>query len=169
MIGEQFEDGGRMLVNAKVQIQDIMKENEVSAGNSLHPRNASNVNNMARRKTKSTKTKRNRNVRNNFTYMFITIIVCYILSYLPTFVTILLATGDPFHFWYSMNTIVLNIVMLLRRSSIINHVVNPIIYGYFDLAFRKAFTNFFQMQESARLIGGLLFEFLVGLQSTSSL
>ncbi|XP_061169444.1 alpha-2 adrenergic receptor-like [Saccostrea echinata] len=92
-----------------------------------------------RKKKSSTRKKRNKNVRNNFTYMFITIIVFYILSYFPTLVTILLATDDPFHFWYSMDVVTLNVVMLMRRSSIINHIVNPIIYGYFDLTFRKAF------------------------------
>ncbi|XP_061169445.1 uncharacterized protein LOC133178753 [Saccostrea echinata] len=94
-------------------------------------------------KSISTRQRKTVNVRNNFTYMFITIIIFYMLSYLPTFVTILLATKDPFHYWYSMDTVTLNFIMLLRRSSIINHIVNPIIYGYFDVVFRNAFINFF--------------------------
>jgi hypothetical protein len=141
MKGHQFEDKVRVFTEASGSTEDILKSS--GQGNSLNPRNASNVHKFMQRTLKSTKRKRNRNVRNNFTYMFITIIVCYILSYLPTFVAMLLATGDPFLFWYSMNTIELNIVMLMRRSSIINHIANPIIYGYFDVAFRKAFMKLF--------------------------
>lgn len=87
-------------------------------------------------------------VRNNFTYMFITIIIFYLLSYLPTFIVILLATGDPFHYWYSMDIVTLNFIMLLRRSSIINHIVNPFIYGYFDRAYRKFFLECFVCKNS---------------------
>lgn len=82
-------------------------------------------------------------VRNNFTYMFITIIIFYLLSYLPTFVTMLLATDDPFHYWHQMDIVTLNFIMLLRRSSIINHIVNPFIYGYFDRVFRQRFLECF--------------------------
>lgn len=87
-------------------------------------------------------------VRNNFTYMFITIIIFYLLSYLPTFIVILLATGDPFHYWYSMDFVTLNVIMLLRRSSIINHIVNPFIYGYFDRVYRKFFKICFVCKKS---------------------
>ena len=86
---------------------------------------------------------RNIKVRNNFTYMFITIIVFYVLSYLPTFILILLAADEPFYFWYSMDINVLNILMTLRRSSVINHIVNPFIYGYFDQVFRKCVVHCF--------------------------
>jgi hypothetical protein len=130
---QQFEDEGRVFVDARVSTEDIVKTSGENPGNSLNPRNSSNVNKMTR-KIKSTKRERNRNARNNFTYMFLTIIVCYILSYLPTIVTVVLATG-----YYSMGTIELNVVMLMRNSSIINHIVNPIIYGYFDIVFRKVF------------------------------
>lgn len=82
-------------------------------------------------------------VRNNFTYMFITIIIFYLLSYLPTFIVILLATDEPFNYWYAMDILTLNVIMLLRRSSIINHIVNPFIYGYFDRVYRKFFMECF--------------------------
>lgn len=82
-------------------------------------------------------------VRNNFTYMFITIIIFYLLSYLPTFIVILLATDEPFNYWYAMDIVTLNVIMLLRRSSIINHIVNPFIYGYFDIVYRKFFMECF--------------------------
>ena len=86
---------------------------------------------------------RNIKVRNNFTYMFITIIMFYVLSYFPTFILILLERDKPFYFWYSMDINVLNILMTLRRSSVINHIVNPFIYGYFDRVFRKCVVECF--------------------------
>nr|XP_022294800.1 uncharacterized protein LOC111104920 [Crassostrea virginica] len=89
------------------------------------------------------KVESNIRVRNNFTYMFMTIIIFYLLSYLPTFIIILLATEDPFQYWYSMDVITLNFIMILRRSSIINHIVNPFIYGYFDRVFRERFIEVF--------------------------
>lgn len=149
---KQLEDAAKGFINATVFTENMNKESEKHPGHSPYSgnvtkNNKSDVNNIVQRKTNSTKGKRNKNVRNNFTYMFITIIVCYVVSYLPTFVTILLATGDPFHFWYSMDTITLNVVMLLRRSSIINHIVNPIIYGYFDVAFRIAFMKSFRCRD----------------------
>ena len=89
------------------------------------------------------KVESNIRVRNNFTYMFMTIIIFYLLSYLPTFIIIILATEDPFQYWYSMDVITLNFIMILRRSSIINHIVNPFIYGYFDRVFRERFIDVF--------------------------
>ncbi|XP_062610557.1 D(2) dopamine receptor B-like [Saccostrea cucullata] len=131
--------------NTKTGLDNEIRANQGSlsdTGNSSQtPGKKSDVNTTGKKKP-SIRKKRNKNVRNNFTYMFITIIVFYILSYLPTLVTILLATNDPFYFWYSMDVVTLNVVMLMRRSSIINHIVNPIIYGYFDLTFRKAFFKF---------------------------
>ena len=89
------------------------------------------------------KVESNIRVRNNFTYMFITIIIFYLLSYLPTIIIILLATEDPFQYWYSMDVITLNFIMILRRSAIINHIVNPFIYGYVDRVFRERFIDVF--------------------------
>ncbi|XP_062569748.1 uncharacterized protein LOC134231794 isoform X2 [Saccostrea cucullata] len=96
------------------------------------------------RKTLSlVKSKKKRKARHNFMNMFITIIIFYFLTYLPTVITILVITDDPFSHWYSMDVGTLNIVLLMVRSMMINHIVNPFIYGYFDRIFRKAFVKSF--------------------------
>lgn len=81
-------------------------------------------------------------VRNMFTYMFITIIFFYLVSYLPTFITIILSANDPY-IWYQTNINTLSFLLLLRHSSIINHIVNPFIYGYFDRVFQQMYVKCF--------------------------
>lgn len=81
-------------------------------------------------------------VRNMFTYMFITIIIFYLVSYLPTFITIILSANDPY-IWYQTNINTLSFLLLLRHSSIINHIVNPFIYGYFDRVFQQMYVKCF--------------------------
>lgn len=127
-----------------INLQDV-KESAIGQNPPYHQErmNSSFENNKLSRDTLSDS---NIQVRNNFTYMFLTIIIFYLLSYLPTFTIILLATDDPFRYWYSMDIITLNVIMLLRRSSIINHIVNPFIYGYFDRGFRKHFVESFICQ-----------------------
>jgi hypothetical protein len=78
-------------------------------------------------------------VRHNFTFMFITIVVFYVISYVPTAILIFVGSEYSFKFWYSLDDVSLNVLMILRRSYIINHIVNPYIYGYFDLNFRRQF------------------------------
>ncbi|XP_062582162.1 uncharacterized protein LOC134243943 [Saccostrea cucullata] len=80
-----------------------------------------------------------RRIRHNFTSMFVTIVLVYVLSYLPTFILIILPSKNPFAFWFYRDDVSLNILVILKRSFIINHIVNPLVYGYFDLHFRSLF------------------------------
>ena len=87
------------------------------------------------------KNSRRRRVRHNFTSMFVTIVLFYVLSYVPTFVLIIIPSKDPFGFWYSLDDASLNVLVILKRAFIVNHVVNPFVYGYFDLHFRTIFKS----------------------------
>lgn len=80
-----------------------------------------------------------RRVRHNFTSMFITIVVFYVISYLPTLLLMIVPSKNPFKFWCGLNDVSLNILLILKRSYILNHVINPYIYGFFDLQFRRQF------------------------------
>lgn len=80
-----------------------------------------------------------RRVRHNFTTMFVTIVIFYLMSYLPTFVLIIVPRKNPFRFWFSLDDFSLNILVILERAFIVNHVVNPFVFGYFDLHFRSLF------------------------------
>ncbi|KAK3097438.1 hypothetical protein FSP39_009636 [Pinctada imbricata] len=88
------------------------------------------------------KNKRRRRVRNNFTIMFMTIVVFYVLSYIPTFV--LMLTPGRLENWISLPEGQMNLLLVLRRFFLLNHVVNPFIYGYFDLTFRHKFKDCFK-------------------------
>ncbi|XP_061177264.1 G-protein coupled receptor 83-like [Saccostrea echinata] len=80
---------------------------------------------------------RNKQARNNFTVMFATIIIFYILAYLPTLVLMMLPGSNPAEFWFSKSPLMLNFLVFLQRAFLLNNIVNAFIYSYFDLSFRK--------------------------------
>lgn len=85
-----------------------------------------------------------KHVRQNFTGMFAAIIVFWVLSYVPTIIMIIVpAVKNSIEFWFHMSATTTNILLFLKRAFIFNHIVNPFIYGYFDVEFRK---------EAARII-----------------
>ena len=77
----------------------------------------------------------------NFNIMFMTIVVMYILTYLPTgVITVYVIKGDlddleDVSLWK------LQLFSILGRTYVINNIVNPFIYGYFDTQFRKYIKN----------------------------
>ncbi|XP_048769785.1 orexin receptor type 2-like [Ostrea edulis] len=76
-------------------------------------------------------------VRHNFTMMFATIIIFYIMAYLPTLVLMMLPGNDPARFWFSRDPITFNILVFLQRAFLLNNIVNAFVYSYFDISFRK--------------------------------
>ena len=78
----------------------------------------------------------------NFNVMFMTIVAMYALTYLPTAVIMVfvILQGD-------LDNLVdvplwkLQLYGILGRFYIINNIVNPFIYGFFDVYFRYHFTN----------------------------
>ncbi|XP_062582163.1 5-hydroxytryptamine receptor 1F-like [Saccostrea cucullata] len=89
---------------------------------------------------KSTSRKKNvkqRQARYNFTMMFATIIVFYVVSYISSLVLMIIPGSNPAEFWFSKSPVELNFLVLLQRAFLLNNIVNPFIYSYFDLTFRK--------------------------------
>ena len=74
--------------------------------------------------------------KSNFTRMFLTIIIVYLISYAPTCVVIVCASLDS-RFWISRPFSDLAMWFLLGHFYVINHAVNPFIYMYFDTNMRK--------------------------------
>lgn len=73
--------------------------------------------------------------------MFMIIILVYILSYIPT-LAILIATYTLSDFTYlELSTAGINLWLFCARFLLLNHVVNPFIYGYFDIGFRAEFVK----------------------------
>lgn len=68
----------------------------------------------------------------NFNKLFGVIVIFYLLSYVPTF-TFLIA-----HSFGLLNDLDSNVAVFLNRLFIINHIVNPFVYGYFDIRFRQS-------------------------------
>lgn len=74
--------------------------------------------------------------------MFATIIIVYILAYVPTLILFMLPGSDPANFWFSRSGVELNVLVFFQRAFVINNIVNPFIYSYFDLAFRNQLFHF---------------------------
>ncbi|XP_061176103.1 neuropeptide S receptor-like [Saccostrea echinata] len=90
---------------------------------------------------KRRKNSRRRQVRHNFTLMFATIILIYVLAYLPTLVLFMLPGEDPPTFWFTRGAVELNVLVFLQRAFLLNNILNPFIYTYFDLSFRHELNN----------------------------
>ena len=94
--------------------------------------------------TKSTKTKRRASYQavknhfstNRYSYIFISITFFFAISYIPTVIISALESRSRY-FWINQSYSALQIFLVLRRMYILNHIVNPVIYGYFDRSFRR--------------------------------
>ncbi|XP_048776490.1 neurotensin receptor type 1-like [Ostrea edulis] len=71
----------------------------------------------------------------NFNMMFFAIVVFYLISYTPTCIFLIISKLSP-ELWYNISATEMIVYFILQRFYVINHVVNPIIYGYFDMKFR---------------------------------
>lgn len=72
-----------------------------------------------------------------YTIMFIVISFVAIVTYIPPWIFIIMETQDH-EFWSGLTYGESMTFLIIRRIYIINHVVNPVIYGLFDGRFRYA-------------------------------
>ncbi|XP_060062870.1 cholecystokinin receptor type A-like [Ylistrum balloti] len=70
------------------------------------------------------------------TYMFMTITLIFVVSYIPRVVLMLLESFEP-DFWGLLSESRLQVCYFLYRMYLLNHVTNPFIYGLFDSRFRS--------------------------------
>lgn len=70
-----------------------------------------------------------------YSYMFMTITLVFVIAYLPRIVIMLLESIFVQTFWHKPDSVVVGLLFLYRLY-ILNHVVNPFIYGFFDASFR---------------------------------
>lgn len=71
-----------------------------------------------------------------YSYIFISITFFFAISYIPTVVVSAFESRST-EFWINQSYASLQILLVLRRMYILNHIVNPVIYGYFDRSFRR--------------------------------
>ena len=80
-----------------------------------------------------------------FNKMFVTIVVAYVLSFLPGGIILLVLIsnriGDAAVFFLGFPVWQMQMIGILDRTSVINYIVNPFIYAYFDTDFRKHLMN----------------------------
>ena len=74
--------------------------------------------------------------RMNFYIMFLTIFICNTISFVPSMIYLLLHEHD-LYFWFRHDAGALNVHLTMHRLFVTNHVLNPFIYGYFDITFRR--------------------------------
>lgn len=71
-----------------------------------------------------------------FSYMFITIGLAFIVSYIPQ-IFLLFSLVHDISFWTNISEIQTIVFKFLDQMVAINNIVNPYIYGYFDLKFKS--------------------------------
>ena len=119
------------------EIPTDITENVVYIGN-LH-RTQSNLSSSTRTSTILRRAKS----AVNFNSMFFAIVLFYMLSYMPTGIMFIVSSKHSLY-WFRLPDIELGILMWVQRIYIVNHVVNPLIYGYFDIYFRESMKSIFK-------------------------
>lgn len=71
-----------------------------------------------------------------YSYMFMVIALAFMLSYLPQFILLFVGIGDTM-FWVKRTKIELSLFSFIREMNVINNIVNPFVYGFFDRHFRQ--------------------------------
>lgn len=74
--------------------------------------------------------------RTNFNMMFAILVLFYAVSYFPSFIFVFLSRDDP-NYYNRLPSALSNLYYTLQRLFIVNHIINPLVYGYFDLKFRQ--------------------------------
>ncbi|XP_071125261.1 5-hydroxytryptamine receptor 2C-like [Mytilus edulis] len=120
------------------------KESTNQIQNNCQGRNMFTDSNVSQPRTEDPKgLQRARKSRVNFNMMFFTLVIFYMLSYTPTLIMFVITTSDSLY-WYKLSSSKLNLYIFLNRLFVIHHIVNPFVYGYFDLVFRKSLSQVFR-------------------------
>ena len=108
-------------------------QNKKETNGSLN--NTSNNYKSAERKRE--KTYRMESAQRRVTIMFFSIIVVYVLTYIPPLVIMVLLSNFEGKSFETMTPLDFGVRVYLGRIVILNHIVNPLMYGLFDTKFRK--------------------------------
>jgi uncharacterized membrane protein len=125
------------LVNKQSKESPTIKENNIqhSVDNSEE-----NIGNASKSRRES--------LQRRVTIMFLVIIIAYVLSYIPPLVLLILAYAlEDFNF-ITLSEGETIAWTYLPRFFILNNIVNPFIYGYFDTKFRDQLQRCFKKWKS---------------------
>ena len=101
---------------------------------------------MLKASTLKSETKtRGKTAKHNFTYMFMTVIIAYVISFTPSVIMILaLSFQNEQAFWFEQHGFKFVVLYFISETYIFNHICNPFIYLYFDMKFRKEIRAIFK-------------------------
>ena len=85
----------------------------------------------------------NRRVMHKLTIMFMLITFVFLICYIPKVILLLIEGLDP-KFWENFSDSKRSAVLFIYRIFILNNVVNPFIYAFMDLEFRKEVKSMFR-------------------------
>lgn len=145
----QVPEGGSVSQNSQLNMADIAKEKHPRTSmivdkddrskqrESIATRNSCVSTQFPKRKRKASyQAMKNHFSTHRYSYIFISITFFFAISYIPTVVVSVFESRSP-EFWINQPYALLQILLVLRRMYILNHIVNPVIYGYFDRSFRR--------------------------------
>lgn len=73
--------------------------------------------------------------------MFMTIIIVYVISYIPSLVILILRYSKPDFDYLDFTESEYFVWFFFSRFVFINHIINPFIYGYFDVKLKREFVT----------------------------
>ncbi|CAC5396147.1 CCKAR [Mytilus coruscus] len=76
------------------------------------------------------------NISHTFSYMFMMVAIAFFLSYIPQFIILFMSLGSD-NFWIDKSRAELSLLAIIREMNVLNNIVNPVIYGYYDKTFRE--------------------------------
>ncbi|XP_048769594.1 neuropeptide S receptor-like [Ostrea edulis] len=79
--------------------------------------------------------------KNRFSYMFMAIALLFILTYIPSNILKMCELTHP-EMLFELPHWKLHFYLFFRQGYILNHVVNPFVYGLFDSGFRRDLISF---------------------------
>ncbi|CAC5395424.1 unnamed protein product [Mytilus coruscus] len=85
--------------------------------------------------------KRNRKVKNKFTLMYLAITIVFLICFAPVAILLTIEGFNP-KFWETLQIREWTVVLYFCQLYIINNIVNPFIYAFIDIEFRRSAITF---------------------------
>lgn len=137
----EINEFNKHVENTETQTKGVVDIGETDLNNS------SSTFSIPKSKPNSIKGRRKTKIKVNFNVMFITIVIFYLLSYIPTGVMLIVSATDPLY-WFKLSDKQFGILICLQRFYIVNQIVNPFIYAFFYIYFRESIKSFFKCKKS---------------------
>lgn len=119
-----------------------VKPDTLGGNTSIELSSTVSPNDVNKKSSSKTEKSRIKFTKYRFTYMFMAISFLALVTNIPPWTFIIMESKDPL-FWTKFKGWNFHVALFFRRIYILDHVLNPIIYGLFDLRFRKELKKLF--------------------------